>query len=56
MNTQFGLANLWSQGDIVMKSTAILLLIMSLASWVVIALKTLDLLRYKKVASRAEAF
>ena len=56
MNTQFGLANLWSQGDIVIKCVAVLLLVMSLASWIVIALKTLDLLRYRKVSSHAKAF
>ena len=50
MNTQFGLANVWSQGDIVTKSVAVLLLIMSLASWMVIIIKTLDLIKYKKIA------
>ena len=33
MNSQFGLANVWFQGDIVTKSVAVLLLLMSLASW-----------------------
>ena len=56
MNSQFGLAHVWAQGDIVTRSVAVLLLLMSLASWMVIIIKTLDLLRYGKVASRAEAF
>ena len=56
MNTQFGLANIWSQGDIVTKSVAVLLLLMSLASWMVIIIKTLDLIKYKKIARAAEAF
>ena len=43
METQFGLANVWSQGDIVTRSVAILLLVMSLASWIVILTKALDL-------------
>ena len=34
--TQFGIANVWTQGDIVTKGVAILLLAMSLASWMVI--------------------
>ena len=56
MNSQFGLANVWSQGDIVTKSVAIMLLLMSLASWMVIIIKTLDLIKYKKIARAAEAF
>lgn len=34
MNTQFGLVNLWSQGDLITKGVALLLLAMSLASGV----------------------
>ncbi len=56
MNSQFGLAHVWSQGDIVTRAVALLLLAMSLASWMVIIIKTLDLLRYKKVSQAAEAF
>jgi len=56
MNSQFGLANVWSQGDIVTKSVALLLLAMSLASWMVIIIKTLDLIKYKKIAKAAEDF
>lgn len=56
MNSQFGLANVWSQGDIVTKSVALLLLLMSLASWMVIIIKTLDLIRYKKIAKSAQDF
>ncbi len=56
MNSQFGLANVWSQGDIVTKSVALLLLVMSLASWMVIIIKTLDLIKYKKVSKTAEDF
>ena len=56
MNSQFGLAHVWSQGDIVTKTVALLLLIMSLASWMVIVLKTLDLIKYKRVAKSAEEF
>ncbi|MHB1199541.1 MAG: MotA/TolQ/ExbB proton channel family protein [Polaromonas sp.] len=56
MNPQFGLVNVWNQGDIVTKSVALLLLLMSLASWMVILIKTLDLFKYKKLAAAAEDF
>lgn len=56
MNSQFGLANVWSQGDIVTKSVALLLLVMSLASWMVIIIKTLDLMKYKRIAKKSEDF
>lgn len=56
MNSQFGLANVWSQGDLVIKGVAVLLLLMSLASWTVIVIKTLDLIRYKKIAGQAQGF
>lgn len=56
METQFGLANVWSQGDIVTKSVAVLLLIMSLASWLVIITKALDLRRLSSQAKATESF
>ncbi|RYG07337.1 MAG: MotA/TolQ/ExbB proton channel family protein [Burkholderiales bacterium] len=56
MNSQFGIANVWTQGDIVTKSVAVLLLVMSLASWMVMIIKTLDLIKYKKVSRGAEDF
>ena len=56
MNSQFGLSNVWSQGDIVTKSVAAVLLVMSLASWMVILIKTLDLIKYKRIAKNAENF
>ncbi len=56
MNTELGLAHLWSQGDIVTKGVAILLLLMSVASWIVIILKALDLQRYARQARSIESF
>ena len=56
MNSQFGLMNVWSQGDLVTKTVALLLLAMSLASWMVIIIKTLDIFKYKRLAAEAEAF
>jgi len=56
MESQFGIANVWTQGDIVTKGVAILLLAMSLASWMVIIIKTLDIIKYKKLAKGAADF
>ena len=56
MESQFGIANVWTQGDIVTKGVAIILLVMSLASWMVIIIKALDVIRYKKYARSAADF
>jgi len=56
MENQFGLAHVWSQGDIVTKSVAVLLLLMSLASWMVIITKALNLRRLAAQASATESF
>lgn len=56
MNSQFGLMNVWAQGDLVTKTVALLLLAMSLASWMVIIIKTLDIFKYKRLATETEAF
>ena len=56
MTSEFGIANVWAQGDFVTRSVAILLLLMSLASWTLIVLKTLDVLRYRKLARQAQDF
>ena len=56
MQSQLGLINLWNQGDAITRGVALLLLLMSLASWMVIVIKALDILKYKKLASGTEAF
>ena len=56
MENQFGLAHVWSQGDIVIKSVAVMLLLMSLASWIVILTKLLDLRRLSAQARATESF
>ncbi|MES2354252.1 MAG: MotA/TolQ/ExbB proton channel family protein [Pseudomonadota bacterium] len=53
MNTPFGFVSLWAQGDIVIKSVAVVLLGMSLASWCIIATKTWHLVRLRKIARSA---
>ncbi len=56
MENQFGLMNLWVQGDFVTKSVAVVLIGMSLASWIVILVKAMDIVRYKRQAIRASDF
>ncbi|MFZ3127735.1 MAG: MotA/TolQ/ExbB proton channel family protein [Rhodoferax sp.] len=56
MDSQLGLLSLWTQGDWVTKSVALLLLLMSLASWIVILTKALDIFKYQGVGQRTEAF
>ncbi|MDF1485066.1 MotA/TolQ/ExbB proton channel family protein [Ramlibacter sp. H39-3-26] len=56
MDSQFGLAHVWAQGDFVTKAVAVLLLGMSLASWMVILIKAMDIVRFKKFARSSEDF
>jgi len=56
MNTPFGLLNLWTQGDLITKGVAVLLLVMSLATWMVIIVKALDLRKFAAQARLTESF
>ena len=56
MESQLGLIGLWTQGDWVTRAVFLLLLGMSLASWIVILVKALDVVRYKKLAAATETF
>lgn len=56
MNAESGLIHLWTQGDLVTRGVAVLLLAMSLASWVVIIVKALDLRRHARQARHVESF
>ena len=56
MESQFGLYNVWAQGDWVTRSVALLLLGMSLATWMVILFKAMDIMRYRKLARQADGF
>jgi len=56
MESQFGLINMWHQGDIVTRMVALFLLAMSLASWIVIVVKALAITRYKKLVRNSNAF
>jgi len=56
MNAELGLAHLWTQGDVITKGVAVLLLLMSLASWTVIIVKALDLQRCARRSRSIESF
>ncbi len=56
MQSQFGLMNLWSQGDFVTRAVAVFLLAMSLASWMVIIIKAISIARYKRIVKNSNAF
>jgi biopolymer transport protein ExbB len=56
MNSAFGLSQLWSQGDWVTRFVALLLLVMSLASWMVIITKALAISRAAAQAKAVESF
>ena len=56
MESQLGLINVWHQGDWVTRGVVLLLLGMSLASWMVIIFKAMDIVRFKKLARGSESF
>ena len=56
MNASSGLIHVWQQGDGVTRFVALLLLAMSLASWVVMLLKALDVWHLRQQARRVENF
>ena len=51
-----GILNFWQQGDDITHIVALLLVGMSVLSWVVIVMKALDLLRLKRMAQHVESF
>ena len=56
MESHIGLMNLWTQGDWVTKAVAILLVSMSIASWIVILVKAADIFKFKSLGQRTESF
>lgn len=56
METQWGLAQVWAQGDGVSKSILLVLLAMSIASWLVIVLRSLSIWRGKRQAAQTKGF
>jgi biopolymer transport protein ExbB len=56
MNAGSGILNVWAQGDVVTRSVLVLLLCMSLASWIVMILKTLNLVMYARQSRNIDTF
>ena len=56
MHAELGLLNIWAQGDGVSRAVTLLLLTMSLASWLVILLKSWALWQIKRHALEVETF
>ena len=56
MEPTFGLGHVWAQGDWVIRSVAVILLLMSVATWTVIIVKALALRRHMAQAKRVEGF
>ena len=52
----FGLAHLWASGDVISHAVAILLALMSIASWYLILAKLFDNWQLRKAAARVGAF
>lgn len=53
---ELGLAYAWQQADLVSKSIAIVLIIMSVLSWSVIVVKALQLIRFNAIKRSAQGF
>ncbi len=56
MEASNGLLTLWQQGDWLTRMVALVLLCMSVASWVVMVLKVLDLTRLRRIAKQVNSF
>ena len=56
MNQPFGLANMWLQGDAVIRTVALFLLTTSLISWIIILTKAWNLYKIRKIALEVECF
>ena len=52
----YGIAALWAQGDMVIKAVAVILLLMSVASWCVILIRARHLWQLQKVAHASRDF
>ncbi|MBK4737161.1 MotA/TolQ/ExbB proton channel family protein [Noviherbaspirillum pedocola] len=55
-NTSYGLAALWTQGDLATRAVALLLLAMSIASWYVIATRGWQLFKLQRAARAMGSF
>ncbi len=56
MNTPFGLANLWLEGDAVTRFVALALLACSIVTWVILLSRIWDLRRLRKLTTELDQF
>jgi biopolymer transport protein ExbB len=56
MHTPFGLTHVWHQGDWLTRTVVIVLITMSVVSWIVIAIKAANLRRHRAQARGCESF
>ena len=56
MNTPFGIANLWLEGDVITRFVAIALLICSIVTWVILLTRLWDLRNLRKLKPELEQF
>ena len=56
MDPHLGLLGVWAQGDWVTRGVLLVLLVMSLGTWLVILVKVLDLVRFRRHAGSTEVF
>ena len=52
----YGIEALWAQGDLIIKSVAVILLLMSIASWYVIVSRGITAMRLRRAARRSQRF
>jgi biopolymer transport protein ExbB len=52
----YGIAALWAQGDFIIKAVAVMLLLMSVASWSVILIRAISLWRLKRISRASNDF
>jgi biopolymer transport protein ExbB len=56
MESPLGLFNVWSQGDIIIRGVASILLFMSLLTWTVVIVKWMQVARLQRQATHSESF
>ena len=56
MNSNFSLQSIWSQGDAISNTVALLLIIMSIITWTVIIMKTFGLFQQNNLRKRVQKF
>ena len=56
MNTPFGIANLWLEGDLITRFVAIALLLCSIITWVILLTRLWDLRNLRKLKPELEQF